>query len=395
MDIDAFARSPVGRLEPVSFTEPKTGRRSEHVAFVPLPLPDEIRLSPTALTSVADASLSLGRLDGAGGQLPNPSLLVRPIIRKEAVSTSALEGTITGLTEILEAELLEEGATRSPSVREVINYVRAAETGIRLLETRPISLGFICELHRILMAGTRGDSWESGRVRSGQNWIGPRPRSPIEESLYVPPPPGNLLLGGLSEWEKWIHAEHPGMPLLEKVALAHYQFEALHPFRDGNGRIGRLLMILQLIEAGILHHHLLAVSPYLEAHRTDYLRLLRETSQTGDFEPWVRFIGEAVTTEAEAAFARVQALVDFRQETVRYLRQVRRFRAGVALRIAEDLIGFPVVTPTRVKESYGVSYQAANTAIDRLVQAEVLVEITGRTYARSFASPRVLEILEA
>lgn len=386
MDLQAFARSPVGRLERTSFFDPRKQEQVNYWAFVPDPLPDTVQLSPAAHLAANRASTALGRLDGAGGRLPNPKLLVRPTIRKEAVSTSALEGTITELTDILESEALE--APASPDVLEVRNYVRAAEQGLLTLQERPIGLRLIGELHEILMKGTRGDSWESGRVRSQQNWIGP-PDSGMQESFFVPPPPGEYLDAGLREWEKWIHRED--IPIVVRVALGHYQFETLHPFKDGNGRMGRLLCILQLIEEGTPSHHLVAISSALEAIKPQYTSLLREASMTGNFDAWIIFFLEVLTAEANSALNRVNQLTGFREQAVAKLRGARV--RGVAIEMAEDLIGFPVLSPSRAAEKYGITYQAANSAVLRLVEAGLLEEMTGRKYGRLFVCGQVIDIL--
>lgn len=386
MDVDAFQESPIGDLVPIRLVD--RGQQYDHFAYVPKPLPPAFELTPVTRKAVSEADLAIGRLDGAGGQLPNPLLLVRPTIRREAVSTSALEGTYAELADVLGAEALDDQKPAGP-VGEVVNYVRAAERGIELLGRRPISVNLVNELHAVLMRGTRGDSYESGNVRERQNWIGPH-QCKITDAYFVPPPPGDVLLKGLSQWENWIHREDD-VPLLVRVAAGHYQFETLHPYTDGNGRMGRLIAILQLIDRGALSHHFMTISPYFEARRTEYTEHLRRVSRTGDFDPWIRFFATGLRRQAEEALQQVRDLLDWRDRTVAELRDQRV--KGVALEIAEDLVAHPAVTPTRASDMYGVTYPAANAAISRLEEHGVLTEITGRSYDRVFLATGVVVII--
>jgi Fic family protein len=328
-------------------------------------------------------------LDQAGQQLPDPSLLRRPAIRREAVSTSALEGTFAPIEEVLEADIVEENDRRSPAVREVLNYVTVAEAGLEWIRERPISVGMLCDLHRILVAGTPSDTADAGRVREVQVVIGSQ-GSPVEQSRYVPPPPGDQLVALFREWADWIGPGSDIDPVVA-VALAHYQFESLHPFNDGNGRLGRLVVVLQLIQRGVLHEGLLSISPWLEQRRREYQDHLLLVSKTGDWDPWVRFMALALRSQADEAVQRVGRLLAF-QDSMRDLVRTYPLR-GVAARIAEDLIGRPLVTPTSASKMYGVSYQAANSAISRLLEAGILRELTGGNYARVFAANDVLRII--
>jgi Fic family protein len=291
---------------------------------------------------------------------------------------------------VLEADIAEEEAVPSPAVREVLNYVRVAELALDQIADRPISVGLLCELQTVLVHGTAGDTAEAGRIREIQVVIGPE-GSRVEDARYVPPPPGDQLVAGFRDWELWL--QDSGIDPVVAVALAHYQFEALHPFNDGNGRLGRLVVILQLIRSGVLHEGLLTISPWLEQRRRQYQDHLLRVSQTGDFDPWVRFMAEAVHTRADAATAQVERLLGF-QESMRELARSYPFR-GVATQIAHDLIGNPLVTVTSSARTYRVSYQAANNAVLRLVEAGVLREITGRRYGRLFVAQDVLKIVES
>lgn len=393
MDLNAFSSSASGVLVRISGTDPRTGRHYEHAAFLPAPLPE---LSPQLTTetweAVSQASLALGRLDEAGHRIPNPMLLRRPSIRREAVATSALEGTYAPFEEVLEADVQEEEEAQpfSPALQEVLNYVRVADLALEWIPHRPISVSMLCQLQSLLVQGTPGDTPAAGRVRDIQVIVGPE-GTPVEDARFVPPPPGDQLVAGFQEWESWLREDHSIDPVVA-VALAHYQFEALHPFNDGNGRIGRLGVVLQLIRAGVLHEGLLTISPWLEQRRREYQDHLLRVSQTGEFDPWIRFLAQGLKARAEAATAQIQRLLDFRNE-MEELARTTPLR-GVAGQIAVDLIGRPVVTATSASRNYDVSYQAANTAISRLAEAGILREATGRRYARIFVSDRVRAMIE-
>jgi Fic family protein len=390
MDLSRFRNSPVGTLVPIRVVE--ADRVWDHEAYVPHPLPREIELSQETWSAVTEATAALARLDGAAHRLPNPYLLVRPALTKEAVSTSALEGTYAALEDVLQAELFDESEL-SASTAEVRNYVLAAELGLELVKKLPISRRVTTEVHGRLMRGSRGDHAEIGAFRRRQNWIGTRRRQPVTESLFVPPPAGDVLDKGLDAWERWVNDDTITLPALIKVALGHYQFETLHPFIDGNGRVGRLLIVLTLVEGGDLRIPLLNVSPYFENARDEYIGHLRRISETGDFEPWVSFFAAAVQQQSEAALRRAEELVSVRDSIIDGLHQsnVR----GVALRIAEDTVSNPFVTPSSAAQKFGVTYEAANSAVARLVAEGILREMTGRSYGRLFTAPRVVDVLTA
>ncbi len=388
MDVERFKNSPIGRLVPVKVTD--RGKDFEHYAYVADPLPSEIPLTPSAQRLHQEALLSLGRLDGLAGQLPAPGNLARPAIREEAVSTSALEGTYSTLPQLFEAEFLEEDEM-DRGLREVRNYVQAAERGLAAIreEGASITLWLVRGLHQILMDGLGVHPSDVGQIRDRQNWIGLRRSSPITESLFVPAPNGDVLQDGLESWERWIHNED--IPLLVRVAVGHYQFETLHPFIDGNGRMGRLVAQLQLVEGGILRHPILNLSPYLEPRGDEYREHLRELSATGDWDPWVTFFLIALRVQAEVASRRTVALLRLRDEFLEIAKN-QRIR-GVGVEIAGGLIGYPVITATFAANIYGVTYPAANTAIARLEAAGILREVTGKSYGRLFIAPRVLDLI--
>jgi Fic family protein len=390
MDVEALRESPCGRLEPISGQDARWGPFS-YFAYVPDPLPKDVPLKGATITSVADASMAVGRLDQAAAQLPNPWLLVRPALRKEALSTSALEGTYAPLTEILEGELVG-GTGISASAGEVINYIRAAELGFDRLKERPISLSLLADLQMELVVGTRGESYDSGRLRERQVFIGSQ-SAPISDARFVPPPPGDLLVEGVSDWEKWIH-EEGDIHLLVRVALGHYQFEALHPFYDGNGRLGRLVMALQLMEAGQMTYPLLNIAEWLEPRKEQYQDWLLRVSFSGDFDGWVAFICEGIKAQAEDAMGRIDRLASLRESILARVR-ASGSRGGTAYRIADELIGYPFLDVPFIARWQDVRYQTADEAARRLVEIGILTPAKrpGRT-RKMFIAQEVLEELQ-
>lgn len=388
MDVTRFEASPIGRIVPISGDY--GDHHFEHFAYVPRPLPPKITLADETWGWITEAVLALGRLDGAGRRLPNPGVLSRPILRDEAISTSALEGTYTTLPQLLQEELFEEEEAPSRDVLEVLNYMRAANRGYAWTKTKPVTLNLVKELHAILL---RDDPecpvTDQGEIRRRQNYIGPR-NAPIEESHFVPPPPGRELLELLWQWEEWIHNEN--IQLFVRMAIGHYQFETLHPFVDGNGRLGRLIAVLMLLENNALTVPILSISPYFEDRRDQYQELLREVSESGDFNGWVRFFAGGLRQQAEETLRKADLLMVLRDEMVADLR-AKKVR-GIAIQIAEDLIGSPYVTPSIVRNRHGVTYQAALNGIQRLVTEGVLerVETSLRSGRRHvYLAPAVLK----
>ncbi|KWX21776.1 filamentation induced by cAMP protein fic [Mycolicibacterium wolinskyi] len=388
MQVARFEKSPVGKLVPIEGMDHLLGERYSHFAFVPDPLPADIQLAARSVKVLEDAARALGRLDSKIQLLPNPNLLVRPSLRKEAVSTTALEGTFAPLSEALGADYVDE-QRQSAEIREVMNYVRAATQSMHMLNELPICLKMLSTLQATLVRGTRGDAYDAGQLRQRQVCIGQQGRG-VEASRFVPPPNGDILVAGMSDWEKWVNASDD-LPLLVKVALAHYQFETLHPFSDGNGRLGRLIITLQLMQAGALKYPILNLSPWLEPRREQYIDHLLEVSATGNFEPWINFFCQAVVARADAATETIAAMLDIREEFADQLRAVGA--SGMVLQLASDLIGFPYISAGEAADLYGVAYPTANNAIAKLAKLGILEEITGREYRRVFRCPRVYEII--
>jgi Fic family protein len=388
VDVARFAESPVGHLVPISGHDRCLDVDYSHFAFVADPAPDVVSLSQPTVKAVTEAALALGRLDFAVRRLPDPRLLVRPVLRREAQSTSELEGTYAPLDEVLAADFIE-ASRQSAELREVMNYVTAAERGFELVNELPICVRMLSELQSILVRGTRGDLFDSGRLRQTQVFIGERELG-IEHSNFVPVPEGPLLADGVSDWEKWINRKDD-IPLVVKAAVGHYQFETLHPFSDGNGRLGRLVVVLQLMEAGNLAYPVLNLSPWLRRRKDQYKSLLRDVSATGDFDPWVRFFATALEAQAADMVQRIEELLTVRAQLLQTVKENRK--RGLVTDIIEDLIGYQSLTPSSTAERHGVTYNTANSAFAKLEEMKILREVTGAKYGRIFICPEVRRIV--
>jgi Fic family protein len=314
---------------------------------------------------IADAEAALGRLAGTGRLLPDPQLLVRPYLRREAVASTRIEGTQASLVDVFDAEASEQPL--GADVEEVVNYVRAMEIGLQRLETLPLSTRLIREMHAVILAGVRGRERQPGELRRTQNWLGP-PGATIDTAPFVPPPPtevGDLL----TDLERFIH-EQPLLPPLVQAALLHYQFETIHPFLDGNGRLGRLLIVFFLVVRDRLPEPLLYLSPYFEARRERYYDALQGVRERGDVDSWVGLFVEAVSTQAADAVLRAERLVDLRE---RYRTSVRTTTRGAATQLAELTIEQPVLTTRVVEERLGITRPAALKALRHLEDVGILV----------------------
>lgn len=384
-------RSPIGDLIDIAGTDPTTGLAWKYWAYAAHPLPPSPTLSLKSLNLATKAAMEIARLDQAVSILPRPEILVRPIVRREAASTSALEGTYASFDKVLEADFLEERQLSSEQ-REIRNYVLATYEGMTLLQTYPISRKIAGQLQQIIVRGTKGDSYDAGDIRQRQVAIGPENR-PIEEARFVPIPAGDGLAQGVSDWERWLNDEHNHVPIVARMALGHYQFETLHPFADGNGRLGRLIAILQLVQDGTLRWPVLNLAPWLEQHRDEYQDGLLRVTETGDFDAWVSFFAEAVRKQAHDGINKIAQLLQLRDEMLAELRAagVR----GSALQVAENLIGYPVIDVPTVKKMIGKSFEAANQAVARLVDLGMLREITGKPQNRLFLCQRAYGLIQS
>ena len=317
-------------------------------------------------------------------------MLVQPYLRQEAVLSSKIEGTQSSLSELLLFEAGAEGPeSRRSDLREVANYVSALQLGLDRLPKLPISQRLIQELHARLMRGVRGGDRTPGQFRKTQNWIGV-PGTPIEMADFVPPPPGEALAESLDDWERFIH-EQDALPPLVRCALMHYQFETIHPFSDGNGRIGRLLMPLFLLSQGHLSQPLLYLSAYFESHRDAYYRSLSEGRFTGDLSPWLTMFMQAVETQARDAAERADKLTSLESE---YRKRIAKSRSSVIYPVLDQLMTNIYVTTSEVARRNGVTYPTAQNAVSELVRVRVLKEVTGRSSYRIYAATEILAVLE-
>lgn len=394
MDVDSYRNSPIGSVMSISGHDGRFGNQYQHFAYVPAPLPDDPQLSSTTWKVIAAAMLALGRLDQAGRQIPDTFMLRRPTLRREAQSTSALEGTFAPLLDVLEVEPDDAVGSQSPELSEVLNYVRAAEHAYAAIgDDRPISTGLLFELHKMLVSGTMADGPEAGQVRTVQVAIGAA-GGRIEEARFVPPPPGIELQAALRDWADWIELKTKSpQDCIVAAALGHYQFETLHPFNDGNGRIGRLVIVLQLMRSGVLRDPLLTLSPWFETRRVAYQDNLQRVSISGDWDTWVQFFAEGIRAQAESTAAKVGDMLAYRDEARQRARSAGL--KGLAIDVLDDLISWPVFTTASVASRRGVTPPAATAAIKRLINLDILGEMTGRAYGRVYACRRVLQILQS
>jgi Fic family protein len=360
-------------------------------AFLPAPLPPEppIRLSGKLQSLLSRADLALGRLDGSIQTLPNPYLFVYMYVRKEAVLSSQIEGTQSSLQDLLSAEAQIFAPERPRDVDEVVNYVRAMNHGLARLVDLPVSVRLIREIHGELLADVRGSHLTRGELRNSQNWIGPAGCT-LNEAIFVPPPPESVpeALGAL---ERFLHGDEK-LPLLVKIGLAHAQCETIHPFLDGNGRVGRLLITFLLCENGVLQKPVLYLSHYFKRHRHAYYELLQSTRERGAFEQWLEFFlaGVAeVSTEATDTARRILALREHHR-TVIADRLGRA--AGNGHHVLEYLFQHPIISISEIVDLLGVTYAAANHLVARLTTVGVLTEITGQTRNRRFRYNPYIEL---
>jgi len=393
MDVARFINSPVGRLVPLRGTDGRIGMPYDHVAFMPDPLTDEPVLSGATWRAVSRAAHALGRLHQAARQIPVPALLGRPTLRREAQSTSALEGTFAPLEDVLAAELIDESA-RSAELHEVLNYVATADAAFGWVnEGRRVTVGLLCELQSLLVSDTLADNLHAGRVRDMPVAIGSKGDS-IVDARFVPAPPGPELEAGLQDLVDWVNSSTTSNrdPIVA-AALGHYQFECLHPFNDGNGRLGRLLIVLQLLQDGVLTDSLLSVSPWFEARRAEYQDGLAKVSAVGDWDGWVSFFAAGLRASATDTAQRVHSLLDVQADYLGRLRAAGTI--GIARDVAESLIGYPFVTVSAIAQRTGKTFQAANNAVRKLVELGILRERTGRTQWRLFEAKDVVAVLTA
>ena len=353
--------------------------------FIPAEAPRRLSLSDEVVKLLDEATGAVHRLGGVGRLIPNPHLLIGPHLRLEAVLSSRIEGTKTDVGQLL---LFEAGLMPSrdaaDDAAEVRNYIVAMEHGVaRIRDGFPMSIRLWREMHERLLAGVRGQHRRPGELRASPVWIG---GNSLDDAVFVPPPPDEMHVA-LDDLERYLHERD--LPLLVQLAVAHYQFEAIHPFLDGNGRIGRLLIPLMLILRGALSQPLLYLSAYFEQHRSEYYDHLLITSQTGDLMPWIAFFLRGVRQQARDSEERTVRLVELQHQLRNQL--LDEGRPTSVIRLAEQLFSTPVVTAARVEAQLGVTRPTAHAAIDALVARGDLVEITGRERNRIYNAQAIFD----
>ncbi len=355
--------------------------RFGYVAYFPASIPRTLELPGSSVRLLGEAEAALGRLDGVGRLLPNPYLLTRPYLLREAIASTRIEGTQASMADVYEVDAA--GGAPNPDVEEVLGYVDAMQWGIDQLDTLPLSARLLREMHRRLMAGVRGRERSPGELRTTQNWIG-APGSTIESASFVPPPPEHLA-ALLTDWERFAN-EDAEMPLLVQNAMLHAQFELIHPFLDGNGRLGRLLLVYFLIARGRLTAPLLYLSSYLERERPRYYEALQAVSERGDIVPWVDLFLTAVETQASDAVTRAERIIELRE---RYRAAAASIGSPNALALVELICENPLVTTRLVEERLGVSRPTSLRLLRQLEDRGILRRaMPGARGQRRYVRPR-------
>lgn len=353
-------------------------------AFIPKPLPPDppIHYGDEMMALLSAADRALGRLDGSTDALPKPDLFVFMYVRREAALSSQIEGTQASLIDLLEFEAQAAEPERPVDVEEIANYVSAMNYGLARLAELPVSLRLIREIHERLLSGVRGSERTPGEFRRSQNWIGP-PGCSLVDASYVPPPVEEMK-DGLGEWESFIHDQQP-MPTLIKVALAHAQFETIHPFLDRNGRVGRLLITFLLVESEILVRPLLYLSHFFKQHRQDYYDHLQAVRDEGAWEAWLKFFLRGVAEVALEATDTARKIVAMREEHRLLITSHLGRGAGKGLTFLEQLYFRPIVNVNTVMQITELSFARANGLVRQLQDLGLLRETTGRRRNRVFA----------
>jgi Fic family protein len=358
-------------------------------AFVPDPLPPKFAVSWPLTSTLAKAERALGKLAGIGHTLPNPNLLIQPFVRREAVLSSRIEGTRASVGDLLLFDIGRE-EEEPADVREVANYVAALEYGRKRLADLPLSLRFLREVHARLMTGVRGHERSPGEFREIQNWIGP-PRSRLRDATYVPPPVPEMHRA-LDALERYLH-DKSDLPLLIRCALAHYQFEAIHPFLDGNGRVGRLLITFLLESEGALSQPLLYLSAFFERTRRDYYALLRDVSQRSAWTEWITYFLTGVAEQAEDAISRAERVLALMATYRGSITAMRK--SSLLIAIVDELFATPATTIARIRDRFSISYPAAKENVEKLVELGILETHDASARSKVFFAREILSIINA
>lgn len=377
-------------MNPTDYNAPEAGKIVQtaqgYAAFVPSPLPPAIVYDNDLVLALSQADAALSELAGLGRTLPNPHLLIGSYVRREAVLSSRIEGTHSDLSDLLLDEIDSSNSrAEDEDLREVRNYMVALEHGIARLAELPLSLRLIREIHGKLLDGVRGNSATPGEFRRSQNWIG-RPGSTLATAAYVPPPP-DVLMECLGAWEDFAHVKGT-LPDLIQCALLHEQFEAIHPFLDGNGRVGRLLITLFLMERGRLSQPLLYLSDYIEANREGYYDALQRIRTHGDWRGWLLYFLDGVTVTARNGVGQASALLALRERMNAIFSERPR-----ALPLVDALFLNPYVTAVKVQQTLCIADPTARLLISFLEEKSVLEEVTGRSWGKVWVARPILNAL--
>jgi Fic family protein len=363
-----------------------------YAAFVPAPLPPvpPISFDSVMVKLLSRADQAIGRLDGEIRNVPNPDFFVAMYLRREAVLSSQIEGTQSTLEDLLVVELEPRIADLGRDVDEIVNYVGAMKYGLDRLGSLPLSLRLIREIHRELLQGVRGENRLPGEFRRDQNYIAPAGARGIEDATFVPPPVVEMKKA-LDNLERFLH-DPADLPALVHVGVAHAQFETIHPFMDGNGRVGRLLITFLLVHGGVLHRPLLYLSLFLKRHRSEYYDLLMAIREKGDWEGWLRFFVRGVAETAEEATLKARAIVHL-IDSQRAVIQERGMPVN-AFRLLDLLYHRPFIHVSLVSSELGISFATANGLVDQFESMQFLDEITGRKRDRIFRFRPYLRLFE-
>jgi Fic family protein len=366
-------------------------QKGGYMAFVPKPLPpQDLDLDDSLLLLLSRADTALARLDGVTQVLPNPDLFVAMYIKKEALLSSQIEGTQASLRGVLEFEADLQPEDDINEIREVVNYIKAMGHGMEKLEFSEFTVDLLNEIHRFLIQGTRGGYKKPGTIRTEQNWIGVM-GTPIQDAMYVPPPPEKVpdLLHNLEQFIQ----QKDKIPLLIKAALIHAQFESIHPYIDGNGRMGRLLITFFLYSKGMLSKPLLYLSFYLKKHQQEYYQILNDVRYGGNWERWIAFFLTGVIETSTNSVETAKKIIDLRSDLVKTLLE-KNIGGVIALKFIDVLFETPVITVSRAAEALDVSRQTANSLVKKFEDAGILVEITGNKRYKRYMFGDYLRIIQ-
>lgn len=372
-----------------SLEEVKDEERGPYLSFIPKKLPPHIEFDQKLALALSKADSTLSKLSGVGLLLPNPDLLVTPYLKKEALSSSRIEGTRISLSEFYLAEATGK-EDKEPNASEVNNYIKAMNYALEKIRSQAIDLNLIQKMHEILMNQVRGKDKQPGEYRQIQNWIGP-PNSRPQDASFVPPPPG-IIPSLLQEMVDYLNT-YDEMPLLIKTALLHYQFETIHPFCDGNGRIGRALIVLHLCKKNKLTQPLLYISGFFEKYRTEYIRVLQEANKRGKFKEWILFFLEAIKEQSQEALEKATQLQRLK-ETYRDKIQAETQSTSM-LQAVDTLFINPYMQITGLERQIGATYPTAKRIVERLVELHILKQINDTQRNKTYLATEIMEIIDS